>query len=151
MFRFASLIAGILFGMGMGISGMVDPINVIGFLDVAGNWSPDLAFVMGGALAVFMPAYFFVIKPRKKPVVAEQFCLNKRKNIDLRLISGAATFGIGWGLVGICPGPAVASLAAGNGGVVLFFAFMMVGLGLTNLLICINKNRVNRSEVVSNN
>lgn len=151
MFRFVSLVAGVLFGMGMAISGMVDPANVIAFLDVAGQWSPDLAFVMGGAISVFMPAYFFIIKPKQKPVVAETFCLPSKKSIDTRLVSGAAIFGLGWGLAGICPGPAVASLAAGNGGIVLFFACMMVGLGVTNLLICINKNRVNNSEAISSN
>ncbi|WED24409.1 YeeE/YedE family protein [Vibrio sp. JC009] len=148
MFRLVSLFAGVLFGMGMAISGMVDPVNVIAFLDVAGNWSADLAFVMGGALAVFMPAYLLIIKPRKKPMIAEEFCLANNKKIDFRLIAGAATFGIGWGLVGICPGPAVASLAAGNGGVVLFFATMMVGLGATNLMICIAKNRQVTAESV---
>ncbi|MDG3085438.1 YeeE/YedE family protein [Vibrio hannami] len=151
MFRLIALFSGILFGIGMGVSGMADPANVIGFLDVAGSWVPNLAFVMGGALMVFMPAYFFIIKPRETPVVAGEFCMANSKKVDTRLITGASLFGIGWGLVGICPGPAVASLAAGNGGVILFFAFMMVGLGITNLLICINKNRESKTQVVSSN
>ena len=148
-FRLIALVAGLLFGLGMAVSGMVDPANVVAFLDVAGNWSPDLAFVMGGALAVFMPAYFFIIKPRKAPLVADEFCLATNKKIDLRLVSGAAIFGLGWGLVGICPGPAVSSLAAGNGGVVIFFATMMVGLGITNILLNIKKDRVQQAEATS--
>jgi uncharacterized membrane protein YedE/YeeE len=148
MFRFIALISGVLFGLGMAISGMVDPTNVVAFLDVTGNWSPDLMFVMGGALAVFMPAYFLLIKPRRQPVLAQEFCLAKRKDIDIRLVAGATTFGVGWGLAGLCPGPVVASLAAGNGGVVLFFACMMVGLGATNLLICINNNRKENAQPV---
>jgi hypothetical protein len=149
LFRMVALAAGLLFGLGMAVSGMVDPANVIAFLDVAGHWAPDLAFVMGGALAVFMPAYFLVIRKRKAPVAAEEFCLANKKTLDLRLISGAAIFGIGWGLVGICPGPAVSSLAAGNGGIVIFFATMMVGLGGTNILLNIKGNRVQQEEATS--
>lgn len=151
MFRLIALLSGVLFGLGMAVSGMVDPANVVAFLDVAGNWSPDLMFVMGGALAVFMPAYFLLIKPRLKPVAAQEFCLAKNKTIDLRLVGGATTFGIGWGLAGLCPGPVVSSLAAGNGGVVLFFACMMVGIGATNLLIGINKSRKDTAEPVGEN
>jgi hypothetical protein len=146
LFRFVALAAGLLFGLGMAVSGMVDPVNVIAFLDVAGNWAPDLIFVMGGALAVFMPAYFLLIKPRKAPVVAERFCMANKKTIDRRLLSGAAIFGVGWGLVGICPGPAVSSLAAGNGGVVIFFATMMVGLGGTHLLLNVRASRAQHAE-----
>lgn len=150
MFRIVSFISGLLFGLGMAISGMVDPDNVVGFLDVAGAWKPDLMFVMGGALSIFMPAYLLIIKPRQKPVFADEFCLSNKKRIDSRLIIGAATFGFGWGLVGLCPGPVVSSLAAGNGGVVIFFATMMVGLGVSNLLICINKSKNKQVRPVSN-
>ncbi len=149
LFRLVALVTGVLFGLGMAVSGMVDPDNVVAFLDVAGEWSPDLAFVMGGALTVFMPAYLLIIRKRHAPLVAEEFCLAKKKTIDLPLISGAIIFGIGWGLVGICPGPAVSSLAAGNGGVVLFFATMMVGLGGTNLVLNLRNNRLHREEVAS--
>ncbi len=136
LFRLTSLLAGVLFGIGMVISGMADPAKVIGFLDVAGNWDPSLMFVMGGALMVFMPAYFFVIKSKQKPLNAEEFCLAKNKTIDNRLLGGAAIFGLGWGIAGICPGPVVSSLALGNSGAWIFFAAMMVGLGAMNLLIC---------------
>lgn len=135
LFRLTSLVAGLLFGLGMVISGMADPAKVTGFLDVTGHWDPSLMFVMGGALLVFMPAYFFLIKPKRKPVNAEKFCLATNTAIDSRLLSGAAIFGVGWGLAGICPGPAVSSLALGNSGVWVFFACMMVGLGVTNLVL----------------
>ncbi|EGR4260855.1 YeeE/YedE family protein [Vibrio cholerae] len=140
LFRVTSLVAGLLFGVGMVVSGMADPAKVIGFLDVTGVWDPSLMFVMGGALAVFMPAYFLLIKPKAKPVNAKVFCLANNTKVDRRLISGSVIFGLGWGLVGICPGPIVSSLALGNLGSWVFFPAMMLGLGLTNLLICI-KNR----------
>ncbi|ENM5785468.1 YeeE/YedE family protein [Vibrio metoecus] len=140
LFRVTSLVAGLLFGLGMVVSGMADPAKVVGFLDVAGAWDPSLMFVMGGALVVFMPAYFLLIKPKAKPVNAKVFCLANNTKIDRRLISGSVIFGLGWGLVGICPGPIVSSLALGNLGAWVFFPAMMFGLGVTNLLICI-KNR----------
>ncbi|MCF7362047.1 YeeE/YedE family protein [Vibrio sp. A1-b2] len=146
LFRLTSLLAGALFGIGMIISGMADPAKVLGFLDVAGNWDPSLMFVMGGALMVFMPAYFLLIKPKQKPVNAETFCLATNKTVDGRLLSGAAIFGLGWGMAGICPGPVVSSLALGNSGAWIFFACMMVGLGATNLLICINNSKHAESQ-----
>lgn len=146
LFRLTSLVAGLLFGLGMVLSGMADPEKVVGFLDITGAWDPSLMFVMGGALAVFMPMYLLVIKPRQKPVNAEQFCLSNNRNIDAKLVSGAAIFGIGWGLAGICPGPALSTLALGNSGVWIFFASMMVGLGTTNLLICINNSKKRQTQ-----
>ncbi len=146
LFRLMSLFAGVLFGLGMVFSGMADPAKVIGFLDVAGNWDPSLMFVMGGALMVFMPAYFFLIKPKSKPLNAPDFCLAQNKKLDSRLLTGAAIFGIGWGLVGVCPGPAVSSLALGNPGVWIFFAAMMVGLGVANLYICMKNNKQAKAQ-----
>ncbi len=146
IFRLVSLFSGFLFGLGMIISGMANPEKVVGFLDVAGAWDPSLMFVMGGALLVFMPSYFLLIKPKQKPVVAQEFCLAKNKSIDSRLVSGAAIFGLGWGIAGVCPGPALSSLALGNSGVWVFFAFMMVGLGATNLLICFKNNRESQTQ-----
>ncbi|PNM40266.1 transporter [Vibrio cholerae] len=146
LFRATSLVAGLLFGLGMVVSGMADPAKVIGFLDVAGTWAPSLMFVMGGALAIFMPAYFFLIKPKAKPVNAEVFCLANNTKIDRRLISGSVIFGLGWGLVGICPGPVVSSLALGNLGAWVFFPAMMVGLGATNLLICIRNRKESQTQ-----
>lgn len=135
IFRIAALVSGILFGMGMAISGMIDPAKVIGFLDISGNWDPSLAFVMGGALAVFMPSYFLIIKPRKQSVSGAEMCIPTNTKIDSRLLSGAAIFGLGWGLAGICPGPAVASLALGNVSIVLFFVAMLAGSMFAKLVI----------------
>jgi len=137
-FRLVSLISGLLFGLGMAISGMADPEKVIGFLDVTGHWDPSLMFVMGGALLVFMPTYFLLIKPKTKPLNAEQFCLSSNKQIDTKLLSGAAIFGLGWGIAGICPGPAVSSIGLGNSGLVYFLIAMMIGLGSTHFIL--NKN-----------
>ncbi|MEZ9900939.1 transporter [Vibrio breoganii] len=127
MFKFISIIAGVLFGLGMAISGMVDPVKVIGFLDIVGNWDPSLAFVMGGGLGVFLPVYFLVIKKQPKPLVAETFSVSKSSLIDSRLLVGAGLFGIGWGLVGICPGPVVSSLGAGNIQAWMFLVAMLAG------------------------
>ncbi|MDX1300854.1 YeeE/YedE family protein [Photobacterium sp.] len=128
--RFVSLIAGLLFGLGMMISGMVDPNKVIGFLDVAGSWDPSLAFVMGGALLVFMPFYFLVIRKLDKPVCETDFHLSKNNQIDNKLITGAVLFGLGWGIAGICPGPAVTSLSGGDYTIVLFTISMLIGIWL---------------------
>ncbi|MPW36473.1 YeeE/YedE family protein [Vibrio sp. B1Z05] len=130
MFKIVSLIAGVLFGLGMAVSGMVDPVKVIGFLDVAGNWDPSLAFVMGGALSVFLPVYLLVIKKREKSVLGLSFSLATNNAIDKRLLTGASIFGIGWGLVGICPGPVISSLGSGNIQAVLFVVAMLVGFVL---------------------
>ncbi len=125
-----ALISGLLFGLGMMISGMVLPENVIGFLDITGNWNPGLAFVMGSALLVFLPVYFKVIKPRPKPVLTEDFHISKKTHIDANLIGGATIFGIGWGLAGICPGPAVTSLSGFNYTSAIFVVSMLVGIKL---------------------
>ncbi|WP_104040961.1 YeeE/YedE family protein [Vibrio hyugaensis] len=119
--------SGALFGMGMVISGMADPAKVIGFLDITGAWDPSLAFVMGGALAVFVPAYLLLIKPRSESVFGDEIVCPTSKTIDKKLVGGAALFGIGWGLLGVCPGPAVASLFTGNTQVLLFIAAMLIG------------------------
>ncbi|WP_243978153.1 YeeE/YedE family protein [Vibrio natriegens] len=135
IFRITALVSGVLFGMGMAVSGMIDPAKVVGFLDISGNWDPSLAFVMGGALAVFMPSYFLLIKPRKQSVSGAVMCTPTNTKIDARLLSGAAIFGLGWGLAGICPGPAVASLALGNVSIVLFFVAMLAGSMFAKLVI----------------
>lgn len=127
MVTLTPLISGLLFGMGMSLSGMIDPQKVIGFLDVTGSWDPSLAFVMGGALAVFMPAYFLVIKPRTVSVSQDQISTPSSSQVDMRLIVGSALFGIGWGTAGICPGPAVSSVWFGGYPVVLFLSTMILG------------------------
>ncbi|EHK5437101.1 YeeE/YedE family protein [Aeromonas hydrophila] len=123
-----SLFAGVLFGLGMAISGMVEPARVTGFLDLAGTWDPSLAFVMGGALLVFMPGYFLLVKPRPLSLLGEPMARVPAPVLDRRLIGGAALFGIGWGLVGICPGPALSLISSGQPMIMLFIAAMVAGI-----------------------
>ena len=128
-----ALLAGALFGVGLAVSGMMNPAKVIGFLDFAGDWDPTLAFVMGGALLVCVPAFRVVLR-RQRPVLASSFALPTKSALDARLLGGAALFGVGWGLSGFCPGPAVAALvpalAAGLAPVLAFFAAMISGMFL---------------------
>lgn len=130
----SALLTGILFGVGLSISGMTNPTKVIGFLDVAGNWDPSLAFVMGGALLVFMPSYFFLIKPRTQALNGDTYCLARSSKLDRRLITGAVFFGLGWGLVGICPGPAIALLGTASANALFFILAMVLGSALGNKL-----------------
>ena len=123
-----SLFAGLLFGLGMAISGMVDPARVIAFLDLAGAWDPSLAFVMGGALLVFMPGYFLLVKPRSLSLLGEPIVAVPTSRLDRRLFGGAALFGIGWGLAGICPGPALSLISSGQPMIMLFIAAMVAGI-----------------------
>ncbi|GAB3524131.1 YeeE/YedE family protein [Photobacterium alginatilyticum] len=132
---FVALVSGVLFGMGMMISGMVDPHRVIGFLDITGAWDPSLMFVMGGALAVFMPIYLLVIKKRAAPVCSERFQLSENRMIDKKLVGGAAMFGLGWGIAGICPGPAVTSISGLNPSMLVFIAAMLLGMVIANLAV----------------
>jgi uncharacterized protein len=121
----AALISGTLFGLGLAISGMANPAKVIGFLDVAGDWDPTLAFVMGGALLVAFPAFRWIFA-RSQPVLAEEFDLPKNQAVDARLLGGSALFGLGWGLAGFCPGPSVVALVpALAGGLTPVFAFIL--------------------------
>ncbi len=117
---------GILFGVGLTVSQMVNPAKVIGFLDVAGHWDPSLAFVMGGALLVTLPA-FALARRRESPVMVPSFHLPQRRDLDARLVSGAVLFGLGWGLAGFCPGPALASLGLGKPETYPFVAAMIAG------------------------
>lgn len=129
----SALLSGALFGVGLAISGMANPAKVIGFLDVAGDWDPTLIFVMGGALLVALVAFRFVLR-RDRPVLDEGFSLPKRTDVDGRLVGGASLFGIGWGLSGFCPGPAVVGLTTGLPAVLAFFAAMLAGMGLYALV-----------------
>ena len=122
-----NLFGGTLFGLGLAISGMVNPQKVIGFLDFAGDWDPTLALVFGGALLVTIPAFRLILR-RSRPVLAEEFELPSNKDVDGRLLTGAAIFGVGWGLAGFCPGPAVTALASGLLPVFAFVAAMVAGM-----------------------
>ena len=141
-----SLLAGLLFGLGMAISGMVDPARVTGFLDLAGAWDPSLAFVMGGALLVFMPGYFLLVKPRRRSVLGEPIVAIPAPRLDRRLIGGAALFGIGWGLVGICPGPAVSLISSGQPMILLFIAAMVAGILLVDRGLVRVRNKARQSH-----
>ena len=132
--KIGSLLAGIIFGIGLSISGMVNPGKVIGFLDFFGQWDPSLAFVMGGAVTIYAIGYRLIIKS-SKPICAEKFQIPKRSDIDVRLISGAILFGAGWGLAGYCPGPAITGLAFGISQTIIFFAAMGVGVIVFKLTI----------------
>ncbi len=124
-----ALPAGTLFGLGLAVSGMMNPAKVIGFLDVAGDWNPTLMFVMGGALLITVPAFRLILN-RQRPILADGFALPTKSAPDARLLGGAALFGVGWGLSGFCPGPAVAALVTGLTPVFAFVAAMMAGMVL---------------------
>ena len=125
----AALVSGLVFGLGLAVSGMMNPAKVIGFLDVAGDWDPTLVFVMVGALLVTVPAYRLIQK-RGRPVLEEGFSFPEKENVDAPLVWGSALFGVGWGLVGFCPGPAVAALGTGLAPVLAFVAAMISGMAL---------------------
>ena len=133
--QLVALLAGLLFGLGMMVSGMVDPHRVLGFLDIAGAWDPSLMFVMGGALAVFLPVYLLVIKKRSVPVCSEKFEMSNSTVIDKKLVTGAALFGLGWGIAGICPGPAVTSTLGLNPSMLVFIVTMLVGMAAGTALV----------------
>ena len=133
MFNIISLISGLLFGYGLALSGMVSPSKVVGFLDLTGNWDPSLAFVMGGGVIVTAISFRFILK-RPMPFFGKQFQLPTKKDLDKYLISGAVLFGVGWGLGGLCPGPALSSLAYGNVKIFVFVAAMIVGIIVAKLL-----------------
>jgi len=125
----AALGCGLVFDLGLAVSRMMNPAKVIGFLDVAGDWAPTLVFVMGGALLVTIPA-FRVILTRRRPVLANSFSLPTINYLDAPVIWGSALFGVGWGLVGFCPGPAVAAIGTGLPAVLGFVAAMIAGMAL---------------------
>jgi uncharacterized membrane protein YedE/YeeE len=128
----APLLAGLLFGLGLVVSGMTNPAKIIGFLDLFGKWDPSLAFVMAGALLVGTVAFRFAGK-RQRAMLGNPIHLPDRRDIDRRLVLGSITFGIGWGLAGYCPGPVVASLATGGSQPWTFFIAMLAGMALFEL------------------
>jgi len=133
MFLFASLIAGVLFGFGLALGGMLDPSKVIGFLDIFGLWDPSLAFVMGGGVIVSGIGYRVAIS-RGRPLFSETFKLPASQAIDRPLVIGAILFGIGWGISGLCPGPAVASALLNPADGIGFVLFMIAGLTLGRVI-----------------
>lgn len=129
----ASLFAGLVFGIGLVVSGMTDPAKVLGFLDLAGRWDPSLAFVMGGAIVVGMGA-FALARRRTVSFIGQPMQLPTARHIDRRLVAGSVLFGIGWGVAGFCPGPALVALGMGQAKAGLFTGFMLAGMGLYELI-----------------
>ena len=128
-----ALIAGLIFGLGLILSGMTNPAKVIGFLDLAGNWDPSLALVMAGAIAVsFVP--FRIARNRSMALLGGPIRLPTASDIDRRLVLGSLAFGMGWGLAGYCPGPALASLLSGGAKPLLFVISMLAGMAVFELL-----------------
>jgi uncharacterized membrane protein YedE/YeeE len=127
------LVSGTLFGAGLTVSGMTDPARVRGFLDIFGEWDPTLAFVMGGAVLVMAVAWRIRFR-MLRPVFGERFSLPDRKDLDARLIAGSVLFGVGWGVAGLCPGPAIASLALSPAAILPFVAAMLAGMLLQKIV-----------------
>lgn len=126
-------LSGAVFGMGLTVSGMINPGKVIGFLNLAGDWDPSLILVMAGGLAVTLPAFQLILK-RSAPLLEARFYLPTRKDLDARLLGGAVLFGLGWGIAGLCPGPALVALTTLNSPVYLFVAAMATGMLLHKLI-----------------
>ena len=131
----SSIICGIIFSIGLGISGMTQPQKVIGFLDVFGEWNPSLAFVMGGAVLSYLALQLLIQRNFSIPVLGGSFQIPTRKDLDRSLIIGALLFGSGWGLGGYCPGPAITSLGSGSINALLFVFAMGVGMLLADRVI----------------
>ncbi len=130
---FSAFIAGLLFGLGLLVSGMANPAKVLGFLDLAGHWDPSLALVMAGAILVGLVA-FRLASQRQRSLLAEPMRLPTSRDIDRRLVLGGIGFGVGWGLAGFCPGPALVALGAGEMKAVVFVAAMLAGMALFEVL-----------------
>lgn len=126
------LVVGLIFGIGLSVSGMTSPIKVQDFLDVFGSWDPSLAWVMGGAVAVYAVFFRWLRPGMSKPVFESHFRLPTRTEIDGRLLAGSAIFGVGWGLGGICPGPAITAITQGGVGILIFLGAMAVGMRLAS-------------------
>ena len=131
----SSIICGIIFSIGLGISGMTQPQKVIGFLDVFGEWNPSLAFVMGGAVLSYLALQLLIQRNFSIPLLGGSFQIPSRKDLDRSLIIGALLFGSGWGLGGYCPGPAITSLGSGSLNALLFVVAMGVGMLLADRVI----------------
>jgi uncharacterized protein len=127
MHLFISFLSGLIFAIGLSISGMVDPNIVIGFLDIFGKWNPALIFVMGGAVMVNLITFTFILK-KGQGYGGCELDLPKNKFIDKKLVIGSALFGVGWGIFGVCPGPALANLFMLNGKMIVFFIAMITGM-----------------------
>ena len=123
----ATVISGLIFGLGLAVSGMVNPAKITGFLDIAGDWDPSLALVLAGATGVTVVTFRYILK-RERPILDRDFHLPTRTDVDSGLVVGAGLFGIGWGIVGFCPGPVYTTLLLGRWETWVFFAAMIAGM-----------------------
>jgi len=123
----AAFLCGLVFALGLGLGGMTQPSKVVGFLDITGAWDPSLAFVMGGALATHALLRRWIVA-RPAPLLASSFALPTKTDVDRRLLSGAAIFGVGWGLAGFCPGPAIVAAGSGASTALVFVPAMLAGM-----------------------
>ncbi len=139
--KIGAFLGGALFGVGLAIAGMTQPAKIVGFFDFFGSWDPSLAFVMLGATAVYTPVYRWAVRTWQRPVWAPAFSLPTRQDIDWRLITGSAIFGVGWGLGGYCPGPAFTSLGAQSTEALIFVAAMLLGVGGYQLFMKVREGR----------
>lgn len=139
--QLVTFFAGVVFAVGLGISGMTNPAKVIGFLDVTGAWDPSLALVMGGAIGVHL-VFAQWSKRAQRPLWADAFVLPKRADVDGRLLAGAALFGLGWGTAGYCPGPALVSLVGLTTGALTFGAAMLAGIAVFHAFAAPRRKRV---------
>ena len=128
-----SFISGLIFGIGLIISGMANPAKVLGFLDLTGHWDPSLAFVMVGAIFIGFFAFLYAVR-RETTLLGKELKLSAATQIDRRLVSGSILFGAGWGMAGFCPGPALVALGAASPKAVVFVLAMVAGMGLFELL-----------------
>ena len=142
-----ALLSGTLFGVGLALSQMTDRGRVIGFLDVTGTWDPTLIFVLGGAVAVTVIAFRFILR-RESPFGDSQFYLPTRNDVDMRLLGGAAIFGIGWGIAGFCPGPGLVSLTGASWNAILFVFSMLGGAWIFQLLMVQRANTFIKENAV---
>ncbi|MGB0591105.1 MAG: DUF6691 family protein [Myxococcota bacterium] len=129
----AAFFGGLLFALGLGVSGMADANKVIGFLNLAGNWDPSLAFVMVGGIGVHLALYRLILG-RQSPLFGDHFHIPTRRDLTWELVGGAAVFGVGWGLGGVCPGPGLVSLAGFGAPAGVFVLFMLSGMNLQEIL-----------------
>ncbi len=130
----SALLTGLVFGIGIAISGMINPAKVLNFFDIFGTWDPSLAFVMASALVTAMIGYRLVFGKFPKPVMADRFAVPKNINIDARLITGSTMFGVGWGISGFCPGGSIPALGMGESSALLFFTAMITGIVVARTL-----------------
>lgn len=129
----SAFVSALVFGIGLGIAGMTLPAKVIGFLDITGNWDPSLAFVMVGAIAVHAVSYRLITR-RTSPILTTKFQVPTRRDLDFKLLAGSFVFGIGWGLGGFCPGPALVSAITLHPAVIVFVVSMIAGIYLNHLV-----------------